>query len=98
MRPCFPQVVVPPVKIFGPTPPSHRGPVLDVRPLLGTAPGPRDEGEPSAPEAEAVLVGVTPALGRVLLFPHKQPHAGAACVALPKVVLRAELSLSLVST
>lgn len=49
----------------------------------------------AAGPSEHVLVGVAPSFGRVFFFPHRQPHAGAACVALPKVMLRAELHLSL---
>ena len=32
--------------------------------------------------------------GRVFLFPHVTPHSGAACVSLPKVMLRAEVAIS----
>ena len=44
--------------------------------------------------SEAVLVGVAPHQGRLFLFPHKSPHAGAACIQVPKIMLRAELVLN----
>jgi hypothetical protein len=40
-----------------------------------------------------VSVGVTPRIGRIVLFPHEWPHAGAVCVSLPKIMLRAEVTI-----
>ena len=40
-----------------------------------------------------MLLGVQPLRGRLFLFPHKQAHAGAACISTPKIMLRAEVSL-----
>lgn len=40
-----------------------------------------------------ISLGICPKIGRILLFPHYWPHAGAMCLELPKIVLRAELTL-----
>jgi hypothetical protein len=40
-----------------------------------------------------VSVGVPPRIGRIVLFPHEWPHAGAVCVSLPKIMLRAEVTI-----
>lgn len=48
---------------------------------------------PSIEASGGVLAAVQPRVGRLLLFPHKCPHAGAPVVAeqLPKLLLRGEL-------
>ena len=43
--------------------------------------------------SEGVVVGVAPVRGRVFLFPHVTPHSGAACIDVPKVMLRAEVAI-----
>ena len=43
--------------------------------------------------SEGVVVGIAPLRGRIFLFPHATPHAGAACVSVPKVMLRAEVAI-----
>jgi hypothetical protein len=40
-----------------------------------------------------ILYPTKPKRGRILLFPHATPHAGAAVESVPKVCLRAEVSL-----
>lgn len=40
-----------------------------------------------------VSLGVSPHVGRILFFPHEWPHAGAICETVPKVILRAELTI-----
>jgi hypothetical protein len=40
-----------------------------------------------------VQVGIQPILGRILLFPHQWPHAGALCSSVPKIALRAEVTI-----
>jgi len=41
-----------------------------------------------------VNAGIQPSEGRILLFPHHWPHAGAMCQSVPKIVLRAELTIA----
>lgn len=44
--------------------------------------------------ADSVLLYATnPRRGRILIFPHSTPHAGAKVVSLPKICLRAEVTL-----
>jgi hypothetical protein len=50
------------------------------------------EGE-EFPPSHAVSVGVSPRRGRILIFPHEWPHAGAVTQSLPKIMLRAEVTL-----
>jgi hypothetical protein len=40
-----------------------------------------------------VKIGIQPILGRILLFPHQWPHAGALCTSVPKIALRAEVTI-----
>jgi hypothetical protein len=40
-----------------------------------------------------VCLGVSPRIGRICLFPHEWPHAGALCESVPKIVLRAEMMI-----
>jgi hypothetical protein len=40
-----------------------------------------------------VSVGVSPRRGRILVFPHEWPHAGAVTQSFPKIMLRAEVTL-----
>jgi 2OG-Fe(II) oxygenase superfamily len=43
---------------------------------------------------DSILVYATiPKRGRILIFPHSTPHAGAKVVSLPKICLRAEVAL-----
>jgi hypothetical protein len=43
--------------------------------------------------SDSIYLGVAPRRGRILLFPHSWPHAGAACQSLPKILLRAEITI-----
>jgi hypothetical protein len=40
-----------------------------------------------------VCLGVSPIVGRIFLFPHEWPHAGAICENVPKIMLRAEMTI-----
>lgn len=40
-----------------------------------------------------VKIGIQPILGRILLFPHQWAHAGAVCSSVPKIALRAEVTI-----
>lgn len=40
-----------------------------------------------------VKIGIQPILGRILLFPHQWAHAGAVCRSVPKIALRAEVTI-----
>jgi tRNA dimethylallyltransferase len=42
-----------------------------------------------------LIYGTQPRRGRILLFPHAAPHAGAAVVSVPKICLRTEVAVSL---
>jgi len=42
-----------------------------------------------------LLYATRPRRGRILVFPHTTPHAGAKVISLPKICLRAEVSLLL---
>ena len=42
---------------------------------------------------ETVVFATQPKRGRILLFPHAVPHAGASVVTVPKICLRAEVAL-----
>jgi hypothetical protein len=46
------------------------------------------------PPPRQVSVGIQPSVGRILLFPHDWPHAGAMCQSVPKIALRAELTIA----
>lgn len=46
------------------------------------------------PPPRHVNAGIQPSEGRILLFPHHWPHAGAMCESVPKIVLRAELTIA----
>ena len=59
--------------------------------LQAPGPEPELEPEPEPMEAMEVLAAVAPARGRLLLFPHACPHAGAAVAVVPKLFLRGEL-------
>jgi hypothetical protein len=50
------------------------------------------EGE-DFPPSHAVSMGVSPRRGRVCVFPHEWPHAGAVTQSLPKIMLRAEVTM-----
>jgi hypothetical protein len=43
-------------------------------------------------------IGVSPQIGRIFLFPHEWPHAGALCRSIPKNVLRAEVTIQFNTT
>ena len=45
------------------------------------------------PPPRHISVGIQPTEGRVLLFPHDWPHAGAMCQSVPKIALRAEITI-----
>lgn len=51
------------------------------------------EGDDDFPPSHPVSVGVSPRPGRILVFPHEWPHAGAVTQSLPKIMLRAEVTL-----
>ena len=53
----------------------------------------QDHGE-SCPHPRHISIGIQPTEGRILLFPHHWPHAGAMCQSVPKIALRAELTIS----
>ena len=38
-------------------------------------------------------IAITPQKGRILLFPHHWPHAGASVLSVPKIMLRAEITI-----
>lgn len=40
-----------------------------------------------------VSVGIQPIEGRIFLFPHDWPHAGGTCESIPKIALRAEMTI-----
>ena len=63
--------------------------------------GSSDDGEKEDESEEAQLppprhvsVGIQPSEGRILIFPHHWPHAGAMCKSVPKIALRAELTIA----
>ena len=45
-----------------------------------------------------ITLGVQPQCSRIFLFPHKWPHAGEMCDSIPKIALRAELTLVKIET
>ena len=45
-----------------------------------------------------ITLGVQPRCSRIFLFPHKWPHGGEMCDSIPKIVLRAELTLVEIET
>ena len=53
-----------------------------------------EEEETLQPPPRHVSVGIQPREGRILLFPHHWPHAGAMCKSVPKIALRAELTIA----
>ena len=53
-----------------------------------------DEEMELLPPPRHVSIGIQPAIGRILLFPHQWAHAGAMCKSVPKIALRAELTIS----
>lgn len=54
-----------------------------------------EEQKAHLPPPRHVSVGIQPREGRLLLFPHHWPHAGAMCQSVPKIALRAELTISI---
>jgi hypothetical protein len=72
------QVVVPPERVLHPNSSEQQLLLLDMT-----------DGD----DASNVSVGVSPQIGRILFFPHEWPHAGAVCESVPKVMLRAELTV-----
>jgi hypothetical protein len=40
-----------------------------------------------------VCLGISPKRGRIFVFPHEWPHAGAICTSIPKIMLRAEITI-----
>jgi hypothetical protein len=40
-----------------------------------------------------VCIGIQPIKGRIFLFPHNWPHAGGTCESIPKIALRAEMTI-----
>ncbi len=53
-----------------------------------------DREEARLPPPRHVSVGIQPSEGRILIFPHYWPHAGAMCKSVPKIALRAELTIA----
>ncbi|GMI62565.1 hypothetical protein ScalyP_jg264 [Parmales sp. scaly parma] len=45
-------------------------------------------------DGDNVICGIQPLVGRIFLFPHITPHAGAITKSVPKIMLRLELCLS----
>ncbi len=50
--------------------------------------------EGKQPPPRHVSVGIQPSEGRMLIFPHHWPHAGAMCKSVPKIALRAEVTIA----
>lgn len=75
------RVVVPPQRVV----PSGLNGHQRMQPLL------RDITDGDA--STNVSIGVSPSMGRMLFFPHEWPHAGAMCETVPKIMLRAELTI-----
>jgi hypothetical protein len=61
--------------------------------IIGSCGDDEEDGE-GAPPLRHVNVGIQPSVGRILLFPHHWPHAGAMCQSVPKIALRAELTVA----
>jgi hypothetical protein len=40
-----------------------------------------------------ICLGISPKIGRIVLFPHTWTHAGAICTSIPKIMLRAEMTI-----
>jgi len=51
------------------------------------------EDEAEIPPLRHISAGIQPSEGRILLFPHHWPHAGAVVQSVPKIALRAELAI-----
>lgn len=45
------------------------------------------------PNDHHVILGVQPIVGRIFVFPHHWAHAGAICQSVPKIALRAEITI-----
>jgi hypothetical protein len=75
-------VVVPPERVVPNDLNGHQGVPLLLRDMT--------DGDTST----NVSLGVSPHVGRILFFPHEWPHAGAICETVPKVILRAELTIA----
>jgi hypothetical protein len=48
----------------------------------------------SSSSSSHVSLGISPRVGRIFVMPHGWPHAGAQCHSVPKLVLRAEVTLA----
>lgn len=62
--------------------------------LRGRGDDPRPHEGIGRPPPRHVSAGIQPSLGRIFLFPHHWPHAGAVCQSVPKIALRAELTIA----
>jgi 2OG-Fe(II) oxygenase superfamily len=49
---------------------------------------------PNTNDDDNLIYATQPRRGRILLFPHATPHAGAPVVSVPKICLRAEVHIS----
>jgi hypothetical protein len=100
-------ITVPPGKIYRPEADSRRTTRLDsttfqsvhvVASCLGSRRHDNDQAADRActstsSSSNHVSLGISPKAGRIFVMPHDWPHAGAQCQSVPKLVLRAEVTI-----